>query len=243
MALDATDTPGLLERWASAVASAPRELTSFLILAPARRDQVPIAQLMTVWASSDLEAAVTQLQRLADAGPLLQHQAYLLPYPGVIRQVDRHHTGGGDPAVRSALVTHLDPGVAGAFTRVARSGVSSFLQVRATGGATNDVAPDATAYAHRHQRFLLTAMSESQDALDQLWDAEMGPHADGLYLSFDTDTRPERLADAFPGATLDRLRSLKRTWDPDNVFRTNFPIPPADDEPVAGTSEATGLPV
>lgn len=251
MALDATDTSGVLERWAATVAAAPRELTSFLTLSPARRGQAPIAQLMTIWASADVEGAVTQLQALSDAGPPLQHQAYLLPYAGVMRQVDAHHTGGADPAVRSALVTDLDRDVAGAFARVALSGTSSFLQVRATGGATNDVAPDATAYAHRHQRFLLTAMSGSQPALDELWDTEMGPHADGLYLSFDTDTRPERLADAFPGETLSRLRTIKARWDPDNVFRSNFPIPVAVDEQrsvVAGTprtlaAEAPARPV
>ena len=49
----------------------------------------------------------------------------------------------------------------------------------------------------------------------------------GLYLSFDTDPRPERLDDAFPGETLTRLRRLKALYDPDNVFDQNFPITPA----------------
>ena len=30
----------------------------------------------------------------------------------------------------------------------------------------------------------------------------MYPHLNGLYLSFETDPRPERLHDAFPGPTL-----------------------------------------
>ena len=58
------------------------------------------------------------------------------------------------------------------------------------------------------------------------WDG-LRPHLDGLYISFETDERPERLHDAFPGATLDRLRELKAQYDPDNVFDANFPIPPA----------------
>ena len=49
----------------------------------------------------------------------------------------------------------------------------------------------------------------------------------GRYLSGDTDTRPERLDDAFPGATLERLRALKAVYDPDNVFDQNVPIAPA----------------
>ncbi|MFI2103506.1 LLM class flavin-dependent oxidoreductase [Isoptericola sp. NPDC019693] len=227
MTLDATDVAGLLERWGHTVESAPRELTSFLILSPGRGGQGPVAQLMTVWAGDDTDAAVEQLERLAEAGPLLAHQAYLLPYSGVVQAGDKHHSGGGDPAVRSGLVDHLDAATSQAFEKLALSGEAYFLQIRATGGAGNDVAPDATAYAHRHQNFLLSAMSSSQGRLDAAWDALVAPHTDGLYLSFDTDTRPERISDAFPEPTLTRLREVKRDWDPDNVFRANFPVPPA----------------
>lgn len=227
MTLDATDTAGLLERWGAAMERAPRELTSFLILSPARRGQQSVAQLMTVYAGDDTDAAIVELERLADAGPLLGHQAYLMPYTGVVQRAEKHHAGGGDPAVRSGLVTHLDGQVSRAFEKVATSGVPYFLQIRATGGAAHDVAPDETAYPHRHQNFLLSAMAASQARLDTLWDAEMAPHTDGLYLSFDTDARPERLADAF-GTNLDRLRGVKASFDPENLFNANFPVPPAD---------------
>lgn len=50
----------------------------------------------------------------------------------------------------------------------------------------------------------------------------------GIYLSFETDQSPERLAEAFPPATLARLRELKRRYDPANVFSDNFNLLPAD---------------
>ncbi|GII04432.1 LLM class flavin-dependent oxidoreductase [Planobispora takensis] len=227
MVLDARDTAGLLQRWGAAMEQAPRELTSFLILSPAARGRGAVAQLLSVYAGGDTDAAVGELERLAEAGPLLDHQGYVMPYSGVVQPGDRHYTGGGDPAVRSGLVTHLDDKVTRAFETVSRSGLSYFLQIRATGGAAHDLAPDATAYPHRHQNFLLSAMGTTQASLDALWDAEVAPHTDGLYLSFDTDPRPERLHDAF-GANLARLRQVKRAYDPDNVFRSNFPIRPAD---------------
>ena len=226
MILDATDTAGLLARWGELVHTSPRELTSFLILAPSRGSQGPVAQLMTVIATEDTEAAVPMLERLAGAGDLLDHRAHLLPYAQVLQAAERQHSGGGDPAMRSALVEQLDAGVSGAFTRVAESSAAFFLQVRATGGAAGDLTPEATAYPHRRQNFLLTAVSANQQRIDTIWDAEMGPHADGLYLSFDTDTRPERLTEAF-GTNLPRLRELKGRFDPENLFRANFPITPA----------------
>ena len=56
--------------------------------------------------------------------------------------------------------------------------------------------------------------------------SDLYPHFGGLYLSFETGTRPERLGDAFPAPTLERLSALKRHYDPDNVFRDNFNIAP-----------------
>lgn len=228
MALDASDTTGLLEKWGDAVEAAPRELTSFLILGGPRRGQGPVAQLMTVFAGSDTEAAVAALEPLADAGQLLGHQAYVLPYSGVVQRVDAHHAGGGDPAGRSGLVQHLDAAVSREVADLVLSGESYFTQIRATGGAANDVPADATAYAHRSASFAISALSSSQDRLSEAWDAGPGRLTDGLYLSFDTDARPERVHDAFPGETFTRLRRLKREYDPGNVFAANFPIPPAD---------------
>jgi len=217
----------VLQRWSTAVAGAPRELTSFLTLSRASRSQPRVAQLFTVYAGDDTTAAVAELEKLAAAGPMVDHAAYLMPYAGAVQPGPRQHFGGGNPSARSGLVTSIGSVEAEAFDTVAQSGAAYFLQVRATGGAAHDLAPDATAYPHRHQNFLLTAMGASQDSLNEAWDSAVAPHTDGLYLSFDTDRRPERLVDAF-GDNLDRLREVKRDYDPGNMFDANFPIPPAD---------------
>ena len=54
----------------------------------------------------------------------------------------------------------------------------------------------------------------------------MASHFAGLYLTFETDQSPERITEAWPAATLARLRELKKRYDPDNVFRDNFNIDP-----------------
>jgi hypothetical protein len=91
--------------------------------------------------------------------------------------------------------------------------------------------PDPTAFAHRHQNFngSSVGLGASEEEFLGHWD-DLHPYLDGLYLGFETDRRPERLHDAFPGETRTRLRRLKAQYDPDNVFDQNFPIPPAPRE-------------
>jgi hypothetical protein len=47
---------------------------------------------------------------------------------------------------------------------------------------------------------------------------------DGMYFSFESDHAPDRIVDAIPPATLERLRSIKRQWDPDRMFTQNFDV-------------------
>jgi len=124
----------------------------------------------------------------------------------------------------------MTPAAAADLAALLGSGEAGLMQLRATGGAGNDVAPDATAYAHRHAELVVSAFAgrTQRAGLDGAWDRLAHPHMDGLYLSFETDPRPERLLDAFPPLTLDRLRALKRTYDPDHVFDQNFPIDPRE---------------
>lgn len=225
MAYDASDTAGFLRRWGAVVEAAPRELTSFLHLSAARRE--PIAQAYTVFASADVDAAAAALTPLLDVAPVLKQQAQLVPYTAVVPPQGLDHPPGPGPFMRSGLVEHLTPAVTDGLARLAASREAPLIQIRQVGGAINDVPGDATAYAHRTQRFSLNAVGREMNALNAHWDADVHPHTTGLYLSFDTDTRPERLHDAFPGSTLDRLRALKAAYDPENVFNQNFPIPPA----------------
>ncbi|GAB3536606.1 LLM class flavin-dependent oxidoreductase [Phytohabitans suffuscus] len=222
----ASDIAGFLRGFGEAASTAPRDTTAFLVMGPPRRGQPAVAQLYGMVDSGDPDTVVDQLQPFARLAPMFQQQVVIAPYAAVMGMApDAEHQGRGEPLSRSAFVREITPEFAAAAQRLLLSGVVYFFQLRTVGGAIADVDPDETAYAHRDAGFSVVAMGVDRERLDRLWDG-MGEHFDGLYLSFETDQRPERLGDAFPPRTLRRLRELKGYYDPDNVFRDNFNIRP-----------------
>ena len=221
---DAADAAGLLERWGAAMEAAPRDVTTNLIIGPPRRGQ-SLAQVYGVVDSATPDVIIDRLTPIAAVAPLLDQQVQLIPYAGVMNVPDAAHDGQGDPVARSGLIEHLTPEFCAAAAGLIASGAVYFFQIRSVGGAVADVPDDATAYAHRSANFSVVAFGASRARLDAAWD-DLAGHYQGLYLSFETDRRPERITEAWPPATLSRLRALKRQYDPENLFRDNFNIDP-----------------
>jgi len=223
---DATDIAGFIERWGATMESAPREVSGQFILGAPRGGQA-YAQSMIVIDSDDPERIIELLQPFADIAPLADQSAQLLGYDELIGIFFQEipHQGRGEPVARSGLAEHLDAALAADAAALLASGASHFFSVRAVGGAVSDVPDDATAYAGRSANFSVVAMGGS-NAIDAHW-APLERHFDGMYLSFDTRQGPEVLGMAFPPAHLDRLRDLKRRYDPTGLFRDNFFIDPA----------------
>ena len=220
----ADDQADLLVKWGRAIEAAPRDVSGQLIMGGPRPGQPLFAQLMAVVDSDDPETIIDQLQPIAAVGPLYQQNVVLTPYAAVMANAaDGYHQGAGEPTSRSALIKHLTPEFAAAAVKLLNSGAVHWFQIRTVGGAVADVPEDATAYAHRSANFSLVVMGSSKRRVDAAW-ADLVDHFDGLYLSFETDQDPARIAEAFPPAALARLRELKLRYDPDNLFRDNFNI-------------------
>lgn len=226
LAVDANDTAGFLERWGAAVEAAPRDVTSFVIMGAARQGQ-QVATIMTLVDSDDPDTIIDRLQPFAATGPLLGQDVSLTTYAQVMANVQPGpHRGQGEPNARSGLLTRMTPEFAAAAAAMLSTGDVYFFSIRSMGGAVADVATDATAFAHRDAQFAVSAIGGNNARLDAAW-APLREYFDGLYLSFETDQHADRVSEAFPPATLERLRTLKRRYDPQNVFRDNFNVDPA----------------
>jgi FAD/FMN-containing dehydrogenase len=225
------DPASFLVAFGEVASSAPRDTTAMLLAAPG--DAGPLALTIAVVVNSaDPDRTVARVQPFVELAPLGQHQVVLTPYAGVMNlHASAEQHGGGEPVGRSGLLSAITPAFAAEIAALLRSASVQLVQLRSLGGATSDVLPDATAFAHREAQFQVNALGADAHQLDRHW-TRVRPHLGGIYVSFETDQDPARLAEAFPPATLARLRALKRELDPRNLFRDNFNVDPG------GTTDA-----
>jgi hypothetical protein len=96
------------------------------------------------------------------------------------------------------------------------------------------VPADATAFAHRGSRIMVNvaALYERQDeaAIYEPWvndfAAALRQGDDRAYVGFLGEEGEERIREAYPGPTLQRLAEIKGRYDPNNLFRLNQNIKP-----------------
>ena len=108
-------------------------------------------------------------------------------------------------------------------------------QLRVLGGAMARVPVDDTAFAHRRSKIMANVAalygSPDQASVYEPWVhrfvAALKQSDTGAYVNFLVDEGEARIRDAYPGKTWDRLRSIKRRYDPTNFFRLNQNIPPS----------------
>jgi FAD/FMN-containing dehydrogenase len=128
----------------------------------------------------------------------------------------------------AALVGHLTKGLAPGRTREV-----DFLP---WGGAYNHPRADATAFAHRGERFLVQHLVEvgadaapaergaARDWLARSWALVHPWGSGGVYPNF-PDPDLQDWPHAYHGTNYDRLRRVKATYDPDGFFRFHQSLP------------------
>jgi FAD/FMN-containing dehydrogenase len=114
--------------------------------------------------------------------------------------------------------------------------VQSTMHLYPVDGAASRVGADDTAWAYRNARYSQVIvgadMNPASDATFTSWARDywlaLHPHsAGGAYVNFLMgDEGQERIRGTYRGH-YDRLAAIKRTYDPDNVFRVNQNITPA----------------
>ena len=114
--------------------------------------------------------------------------------------------------------------------------MESAVHIHVINGAVHDVDADSTAFGNRDASFsavIAGIWPDPQDNDENIawvrdYYAATAPFSrDGGYINFQSSDDDATASDNY-GTSFSRLRQIKKRYDPDNVFRVNQNIPPAD---------------
>jgi FAD/FMN-containing dehydrogenase len=236
-------TPQVLASFVAEAEVAPEELSTIanvmvappLPFVPAEVHGRLIVMAMLVYAGGDVETGERTIAPFRALAEPIVDTLKPMPYPEIYPpdEDDFHPTAVArtmfidtiDRNVSQTILEHLR--VSDAPMRVA--------QIRVLGGAMARVSADATAFAHRSSRIMvnLAAFYEGakERAVREAWvgnfAAALRQDEGGAYVGFLGEEGEERVREAYPRSTWDRLAEIKGRYDPTNLFRLNQNIPPA----------------
>jgi FAD/FMN-containing dehydrogenase len=232
----------VIEGFVAAAGAAPEELSAIanIMVAPPMPFLPPEAHgklivMALVCYAGDGEAgerAVAPLRALAEP---LNDMVQPMPYAGLFEPAEDMEVV--EESARSLLLDAVDRATAETIVErlQASTAMMAVAQLRVLGGAMARVPVEATAFAHRQRRIMagVGAVYEraedrpTQEAWADGFAAALRQGDPGVYVNFLSDEGPERVREAYPGPTWDRLVEVKRRYDPDNLFRLNQNIPPS----------------
>ena len=230
---------GAIRLFRDVMASAPDKLTLMCYL---NHEKVPDgAGFITVCFAGDAEAAEEAIRPLRESLPVLSDGLGLTSYLQIqVMQGDlpfglRHYWKG---QFVDSLPDDLIDEIVDHYLAYPQHGWDDVL-IEQMHGAALRVPPDATAFSRREKCFNVSALAIWEDAAG---DAEHIAWArrtaavladrstsGGGYLNYGAPDEPiERVRAAYGDANFERLRQVKRRYDPHNLFRFNHNIPPAE---------------
>jgi len=235
-------TPHVIARFMALADAAPEELSTIVNVMPAppmpfvpaeHHGQLVVLALMAY--AGPAKEAEPVLAPFRDLATPLADLVAPMPYAGMFQpeEGDFHPTAVGE----TMFLDTVDEAVAETICTYLRESDASIraAQLRALGGAAARVPADATAFAHRASRVMANVAAFYTGPDDRLvrqswvsaFAAAIRQRDTGRYVGFLNDEPEERVREAYPGTTWERLAKVKQTYDPGNLFRLNQNVPPA----------------
>jgi FAD/FMN-containing dehydrogenase len=235
----------VVRAWRDTMLRAPDALGSGLAFVTAPHEDFvpepvrghPVIGVVVCW-SGPLEEGRDALAPLLEAAPPAIDMVEPMPYTAVQQLLDPANPAGMRNYWSGDFFAALPDDAIDTLVERATAPTSPLTQIILTpgGGAIARVPEDATAFGTRGALFQLHYLGMWPDAADDdrniasIRDlaGALKPWTTGTaYLNFLGDEGQDRIAASFGPKKYARLRELKRTWDPTNVFRHNQNIPPA----------------
>jgi FAD/FMN-containing dehydrogenase len=192
----------------------------------------PIIMALMAWAG-EVEAGELVMDRFRALATPIVDMVKAMPYPEIYPPDDEeyHPIAAG----RTMFINSVDEQIAGSILDylATSSAMMKVAQLRVLGGAMSRVPEEATAFAHRNSPILVNLAAVYGDPdeayMHEPWVAgfasKLAGNDSGAYVGF-LDEGEGSIHRAYPGATLDRLKAVKRRYDPTNLFHFNQNVSP-----------------
>ena len=241
--------PTIIEAWQRWAPDAPEDVAaSLLVTAGADPDRPVVVRIFGAMVGTEADARRVLEDFVAHAGtrpesatlehlPYRQANRYLAGSdPGPAPKADDGHLFAKSQFFRSSLPGEVVATLAEHLSVARVPGEARELDFTPWGGAYNRVRSDATAFAHRGERFLLKhevvvapeggqATRAARVWLARSWTLAHRGGAGGAYPNF-PDPDLHAWHRAYHGANLERLLSVKARYDPGGKFHPT-PVPDA----------------
>ena len=224
-------TRDALEYYGHYAASAPRELSGEFSWGGAEGPDGDLT--LSVCYIGDPKEGEKVLQPLRTGVKARADSIRLQDYVAVQRQFDGPPLSSQNQYLKGGYVAELTPAFIDALINEVKPNAALSIVLEHCGGAISDVAPTATALAHRSEQFQLLVAAGWKDAADNeanrarvhaAWD-KVSHFTSGFYVNL--NTADQKAVDDNYGPNRARLTALKKEYDPANLFRMNANIRPA----------------
>lgn len=213
-----------VEKWGQWLRSAPREMTSFLMISEDWRAGYAVSA-MNVWAGADQTRALPVLEEAMALDKVVQHHAALLPYPSIVPTPNGAHHGQQNLRIRNGLIDRADHRLGSAIAEtLSHSGVA-VIELRSLGGAVQDISAQQTAWPARHQEAFVSAWLQPMGAAAETEAFQpIKEFSTGVYGAYTSDLSSENAALTWPAATGEKLKRIAETVDPEGLFDQGLTI-------------------
>ncbi|MFE2021108.1 FAD-binding oxidoreductase [Streptomyces sp. NPDC059499] len=233
----------VLRRYRELVAESDERLGALLVVGlgpplpflPERWHGRPLCGVVACWAGPEAQDDEIRA-RLAGLGPVLGQHVGRMPYPVINTLFDELLPAGLFHYWKGTFSKGLPDGAIDAYVEYGAESpsIQSSTVVFPIDGACHRVAPESTAFAYRDADFS-TAISPTLPTRDECvankdwvrrFAEALRPHSmEGAYVNFMGEDDQDRVRANYR-QNYDRLTTVKRRYDPSNLFRLNHNIAP-----------------
>jgi len=237
-------TPEVVRGYLECALRAPDELSTIGAIGfappapfiPEDRVGKPALVILAVWVGVPDEGD-RALEPLRNLAPAIADTIQPIPYPAMFEYTAAASAPHG-ATIRSMFTNELPDSAIDDMIESLGSATSpvAMIQFRPLGGEFARIDRDSTAFVHRDKNFMVTVLSlwldenDNGDAhrewVETLW-SKISHLRDGVYSNFLGLEGEARTREAYTESVYRRLAEVKAMYDPDNVFRYNQNIRPA----------------